>query len=35
MVDKLLEDQVIEYIRENVTCDVKSISSEEFGKLFA
>ncbi len=34
MIDKLLEDQVLEYIKENVTADIKSISSEEFGKLF-
>jgi trigger factor len=34
MIDKLLEDQVMEYIRENVTADTKPISSEEFAKLF-
>jgi trigger factor len=34
MVDKLLEDKVLEYIKENITEDVKPISSEDFGKLF-
>jgi trigger factor len=35
MVDKLMEDQVMAYIRENVTPEIKPISSEEFGKLFS
>jgi trigger factor len=34
MIDKLLEDMVIDYIRENVTTDINPISSEGFGKLF-
>jgi trigger factor len=34
MIDKLLEDQVMDYVRENVTADINPISSEEFGKLF-
>jgi trigger factor len=34
MVDKLLEDKVTAYIKENVTLDTKSISNEEFNKLF-
>jgi trigger factor len=34
MVDKLLEDKVTAYIKENVTLDTKAISNEEFNKLF-
>jgi trigger factor len=34
MVDKLLEDKVTAYIKENVTLETKTISNEEFNKLF-
>ncbi len=34
LVDKLMEDKVVGFIKENVTSDVKEISNEEFGKLF-
>jgi trigger factor len=34
MVEKLLEDKVTVYIKENVTLDTKTISNEEFSKLF-
>ena len=34
LVDKLMEDKVVGFIKENVTLDVKEVSNEEFGKLF-
>ena len=35
LVDKLLEDKVVNYVKETVTPDVKEISNEEFSKLFS
>lgn len=34
MVEKIMEDKVCAYIKENAALDIKKISNEEFGKLF-
>jgi trigger factor len=35
MVEKLMEDKVVSFVKDNVTLDNKQITNEEFGKLFA
>ena len=34
LIDKLMENKVIGFIRENVNAEVREVSNEEFGKLF-